>query len=90
MAKVSPDVRHPPRSPVSTLETPGQLLSKNTFVEILSHPCRALSLLKPLAVSSHWLLIAQGLGFGNYVVKRERVAGANNVNGTAAGLSLRG
>ncbi|KAM7367289.1 hypothetical protein PAMP_015202 [Pampus punctatissimus] len=63
------------------------LLSKNTFVEILSHPCRVSST-QALAVSSHWLLIVQGLGFGNYVVKRERVASANNVNGTAAGLSL--
>lgn len=36
------------------------------------------------------LLIAQGLGFGNYVVKRMRVASANNVNGKAAGLPVQG
>lgn len=64
-------------------------LSNDTFAEILSHPRRAPST-QALAVGSHWLLIAQGLGFGNYVVKRKGVVSANNVNGTAAGLSLRG
>lgn len=71
------------------LETPGRLLSWSTVVEILSHPCRIPST-QVLAVSSRQLLIAQGLGFGNYVVKRMRVASANNVNGKAAGLPVQG
>ena len=61
-------------------ETPGQFLSRSTVVEIPSHPCCVPSI-QVLAVSSRRLLIAQGLGFGNYVVKRIRVASANNVNG---------
>lgn len=71
------------------LKHQGQFLCKNTFAEILSHPRRVPST-QAFAVSSHWLLIAQGLGFGNYVVKRKRVVSANNANGTAAGLALQG
>lgn len=46
--------------------------------------------LEPSLSASRRLLIAQGLGFGNYVVRRRGVLSANNVNGTAPGLSLRG
>lgn len=66
----------------ASFETPEQFLPKNTF-------CRAL-VSSPLLKPSLSAAIARGLGFGNYVVKRKRVASANNANGTAAGLSPRG
>lgn len=74
-------VHRPPCAPVRVAETPEQLLSKSTFFVELSS--------EALAVSSHRLLIARGLGFGNYVVKRESVVSANNANGAAAGRSPR-
>lgn len=89
MAKLYPMFANLPAVLSVSSKHPGQFLSKNTFVEILSHPCRVPST-QALAVSSHWLIIARGFGFGNYVVKRKRVASANNVNGTAAGLSPQG
>lgn len=72
-------VHRPPCAPVRVVETPEQLLSKSTFFVELSS--------EALAVSSRWLLIARGLGFGNYVVKWKSVVSANNVNGAAAGRS---
>lgn len=68
MAKLCLVVYDPSCSAVSSVKTPGQLLSANTFAEILSHLCHVPFTQTPV-VSSHWLLIAQGLSFGNYVVK---------------------